>query len=675
MLVGIDRWICQRVPPLDGCLNDVEIMEKTLRDRFAVTDEQLVVLTNEGATRRSIVEGFRQHLIARARERSGSTGNGQTPAFLFFYAGHGSRARDESGTQPGGLDETIVPHDSRTEGVYDIRDWELGQLLDELGQYTENITVILDCCHSGSGTRDSESLGTPRVCEPDMRPQPTQRPAAGTTRSGGPAAQGGAAARHRPHTLLAACRSHEYAQEHIVGEGDQRRKQGAMTYFLVSELARLPANQPITYRQLHERVRYQVNSRYASQMPQCEGDVDRLLFGGLRPPRAAMMSVVDVRGDELWIDAGATQGLTVGSLLNVYPPDVQTSDEGVEPVGTVRVEEVRAVRSRGVQTMGDQPVGLHAKLTIGRVNHTSLRRRVALAIPSAEVTATLQARLSRDDAASYLELASDPQAAEFQVRGGDGQLRIMDPSGQLLLAPLREDDLEGVVLDLQGLTRYFNALRLNNPAATSRLAGGVSIELFAVSDELEPADPSALAVPGPGGKPPRPVYAVQPIRTSADGVPIVETGQAIALKVTNHTQEPLYCEVVNFSYDYEIRLLYRLCFGSYKRIDAGSTAWLGREGLKLMFQMPEDPDARAAFVEGREFVKVIATVEEAEFSLLEQDSLRLPYGKRAAGDSELDLLFEQAMTGGRKRALKLVRTSPDDDWTTAELEYLVVRGK
>ena len=34
----------------------------------------------------------------------------------------------------------------------------------------------------------------------------------------------------------------------------------------------LPAYQPITYRQLHERVAAEVHSRYATQIPQCEGD-------------------------------------------------------------------------------------------------------------------------------------------------------------------------------------------------------------------------------------------------------------------------------------------------------------------------------------------------------------------------------------------------------------------
>jgi len=177
LLVGINEYAQPAVPLLGGCVNDVNAVEQLLRDRFNVPQGNILKLTDRLATYQAIKQAFRDHLIARGRSWAEAGRQGTPPAFLFHYSGHGSQARDETGTEPDGLDETIVPHDSRTKGVYDIKDWELGQLLDELNQYVDNVTVILDCCHSGSGTRDIKpTLVRTRRCAPDLRPQPTDPP-------------------------------------------------------------------------------------------------------------------------------------------------------------------------------------------------------------------------------------------------------------------------------------------------------------------------------------------------------------------------------------------------------------------------------------------------------------------------------------------------------------------
>ena len=99
-----------------------------------------------------------------------------------------------------------------------------------------------------------------------------------------------------------------------------------------------------------------------------------------------------------------------------------------------------------------------------------------------------------------------------------------------------------------------------------------------------------------------------------------------------------------------------------------------REGPLLQFQPPQDPELRRQFVKAREFVKVIATVEEADFGLLQQDSLTAPYPKCSATNSALGRLMHQAMVGGQYRALGPVKTSTDDDWTTVEVAYVVTRS-
>ena len=663
LLIGIDEWINPKLPSLSGCVNDVEIMEKSLRERFDVPAENIKILRNSEATHEAIKLAFREHLIETARrwQNSHHDSDHSSPAFLLHYAGHGSQATDPTNTQPNGMDQTIVPHDSRTEGVYDIKNWELRQLLEELVQYSDNVTVFLDCCHSGRGLRDVEA--TLRTCEPDLRPQPSSRPLQNTaTRGTGDDGEVGGS----DHTLLAACRSHEYAQEYRVQEGDQSRSQGAMTYFLVQEMAQLPLDRPVTYRELYERVRYQVNSRYSNQMPQCEGDRDRILFGGARIAHEPMLNVVDCHDDTFWIDAGATQGLTVGTTLRVFPPGTQTVDSESKGVATLRIDKVRAVRSQCQKEPGGGPVDLHSRVAVDRINYGNMRRQVALAVESKEVRAELEQRLSGEDAAAYLELVSSNAVPQFQIQWKDNQLEILDQAKTRLVAPFPRDDTEGLVNDLKAMVRYFNALDLRNREPTDLR---VSIEMYAVATETE------LEGSSDATETKRKVYPVQDIPTLPDGEPVVELRKPIAIKVTNHSSRALYCEILSFGYEYNIVPLFDVFHrGGRVRVDAGQTAWLGREEQdRLAFDI-DDEEEEKRFSQGREFLKVIATVEEADFATLAQGPLKTPYSKRrAAGGSPLDRLFEQAMSGGNQRALGPAKKQVENAWTTAELQY-VVRG-
>ena len=185
LLIGVNTYKAPIIPTLKGCRNDVELMASVLRGRFGLDDQHLRTMFDDEATHEGIIQAIRSHLIENARQAKAS---GQAePACLLHYSGHGSMAKDTRDAKATGLDETIVPHDSRQSGVFDIKDWELGALIDELAQYTSNITVVLDCCHSGSGTRNEEMVV--RQCPVDLRTQPERHlDIKAGTRSASPAA-------------------------------------------------------------------------------------------------------------------------------------------------------------------------------------------------------------------------------------------------------------------------------------------------------------------------------------------------------------------------------------------------------------------------------------------------------------------------------------------------------
>ncbi len=460
LLVGIDRYINrQELPTLGGCVNDVSAMEQLLRDLYRVPVDNILKLTDSQATHEAIKRGFREHLIAAAQRWADGRRQGDPPALLFHYSCHGSQAIDETGTEPDGMDETICPHDSRTAGVYDIKDWELGALIKELTAHSDNVTIILDACHSGSGTR---ALGlTPRQAPPDMRPQPTKRPPEERTRG---AASGPSDWLTRgKHVLLAGCRDRELSNEYRPTNGGHQ--QGVLSYFLIQELSKAPPDRPLLYRELHERVRTQVNAIYRDQTPQCEGDIGREVFGGARPERDVFLSVEEKKGSDIYVSGGAVHGLRTGSLLHVYPPGTRKINDAGAPIAALEVDEVGAVRSRCRTVAGQEgapatavaDIPLNAPVLVDRINYGNMRRRVRLLGDNGDLLDQLRQRLAEKDVEPYVQIV-DEGVVEFQIVAFASAIEIQDQTGTLLVAPFDPADVAGVAQDLTHLARYMNAL-------------------------------------------------------------------------------------------------------------------------------------------------------------------------------------------------------------------------
>ncbi len=86
---------------------------------------------------------------------------GREDVAFFDYAGYGScRSPKSFGLQnPEPTQcETLVCYDSRSPSGWDLADKELAKLIAEVAQKDPHITIIMDCCHSSSGTRGEIEL-------------------------------------------------------------------------------------------------------------------------------------------------------------------------------------------------------------------------------------------------------------------------------------------------------------------------------------------------------------------------------------------------------------------------------------------------------------------------------------------------------------------------------------
>lgn len=155
LIVGIDHYgvrFTKDVPAgeqwsaLDGSSNDAKALGEELQRRGF----EVMVVTNEQATHKGIVDAFRKQLIEKDQA-------GRNDVVLFHYSGHGQQIPDDNGTpdESDGYDEAIIPYDNKGTKDYSnhIRDDEIGILVKELREKTSNIVISLDSCHSGTATR------------------------------------------------------------------------------------------------------------------------------------------------------------------------------------------------------------------------------------------------------------------------------------------------------------------------------------------------------------------------------------------------------------------------------------------------------------------------------------------------------------------------------------------
>src|SRR5262249_7084247 len=108
LLIGIEKYKVERFN-LRGTVNDVRNMRRLLIETFGFKPEQIVTLTDAEATRDNILKAFEEWLIA------GSTSGGRV---VFYMSSHGFQAPERvKGSEPDGMDETLVPHDVFVETV------------------------------------------------------------------------------------------------------------------------------------------------------------------------------------------------------------------------------------------------------------------------------------------------------------------------------------------------------------------------------------------------------------------------------------------------------------------------------------------------------------------------------------------------------------------------------
>ena len=610
LLIGIDTYPnFESRRQLGGCVNDVHIMKDALMRRFGFHEHRISVLTNMEATRDAILAAF-EDLVQRVGKDE----------VVVHYSGHGSQKPDgPEKDEADGYDETLVPCDSGRLPDHenlDITDDQIHEWLLRLMQRTPYVTLIFDCCNSGTILREGKVRGLPREeLPPGDRVPPvrgrtvyrdTQMGSKGWLRDG----------ESENCVLFAACRNSEFANEILVGDSPQV-PHGALTYFLVQELMS-PRFTGATCTEVFERLRPRLKRKCKDQNPQLEGARNRELFGQATIQPMPFVSVLARKDDCVTLEAGATCGLIRDSRWNVYAPGTRSIDEHAVRLGALSIVSVGATTSeaRVVEEIKPRAVIPGARAVEG-FPRLSVDFGVPPGHPLAEDLAVAIAG-SNLIAQSYPGDQVDARISLRSTRGGETWV-VTDGASSSLLAPelpCREPGaLKALLENLESVARLRMLATLANPGST--LSGLVDFEILRWSSPDE---------------------CVPPLQDE-NGEMLFYEGDRLVLEIRNRASHPLYIHVL------DIGLTGRICM-AYPH--DGSQEWLGRNQVH-----------RAGFREGEDFTLYLPAGFDQlpEAIRRDRETLKLIV---STSPGELRLLFQ---SGQRYR-------SPwKEDWTTVERTF------
>ena len=638
LLAGINDYQ-GRVNSLNGCVDDIRGFQEFLEGRVDKDYRRILPLINGDATRENIINGFTGHLA----------GAGEDDVAIFYFSGHGSYETVEQRywhLEPTGRNQTIVCADSRRPGIPDLADKELNELIGVVAASGPHVLVVLDCCHSGGGTRDPATLPADvraRLAPPVEKPRAVetylpgvQRAMTTAARDSGSAADAAIGDAPR-HVALSACESSQLSVELPLGSGYR----GVFSAMLQRALAALGPG--TTYRDLLGAASAGVRDRVAGQDPvgyaAQPDDLDQPLFGGAVQMRRSSITLEHYRG-AWWIDAGTVHGIqppqgdeaTVLAALSRRDPDTPAPG-GERPLGHARVTDVELARSRVAAGDGWQP---DPELRYAAV-------LVDVPLPPATV------QLRGDTAAAALvraQLAGSPHIREgtgdpgiagdrFLVLAEPGALTVARADGTPLATPVpaTPDGARTVAARLEHLTRWHLIKRLDNPVST--IAGQVAIEIVPAERSEQP--------PLPGQR--------EPLTAGKDGclhLPYRETPAGwqhpyVFIYLRNNSDRNLYCALLDMTDRF--RCHSRLFPGDL--IPAGRTA-VAYEGRAIDISVPQQR-LDAGGTEVYDWLKLIAAEQRFASDAYELPNLDGFITPRSAtrglgSRSVLDRLADRAVT-------------------------------
>lgn len=680
LIVGIDNY---PIPAhrLEGCVNDAMATKQYLENRVDRSKYgfNMMTLINEQATRANIIKAFETHL-AKAEAND---------IVFFYYSGHGSQEPAHEvfwHLEEDKKNETIVCYDSRIQDGMDLADKELATLIEVIAKKNPHFVVVMDCCHSGSGTRD---LGT----KPDFKSRMANEDRlvngqVQSTRTAGSSAVRPLESYYLPqvianrdiklskpqdlfvpsgrHVALSAAQSFQLAKETHLG-GTRR---GVFTYSLLEMLQ--ASTGALSYQDIMRQVSSLVKQRTFDQTPQIYAqtldDLNLSFLGGSSQRSVDYYAMNFDTQKQVWvIDGGSVHGLINGAIFNVYPANSSSDDmrNSAKAVGKATLSTLGVAESNVTLSSSLAPGMYRIRIDSMPVDPLDVYFSANTANDAPGVDLVLKTLQGSASASSYVKQAPNLQNAELQVVCREVKNSATGAtSGAYIVA--RKTDPQPLIKQVIGYTQESAAKTVSNLVHISKW-----MQIFKLGN--------------PGSKISTNAVQVQLVKeTSNDLFPVTNgvipfryqqgtPAEKFRVKVVNKHSTKLYIGLLYMSSNFEANPGLFPAGGVW--LEPGAEAW-AINGMAINMQVE---DAVKAFFGRKNAKGQIETSTTETFKLIFSTVEFDPKVMRMVALGQPDPQTRSAGGGGEGTRSLMIPTmdaaasGSTDDWNTSLLSLTVTR--
>jgi hypothetical protein len=574
--------------------------------------------------------------------------------FLFYFYGHGTQtpptSSKHSHAQTGDL--ALVLFDKQ-KGVRYLRSLELAMLLREVTDREASVTVVLDCCHAASVTREGENK---KIRTRSVKYNPSVDAAYPIDRSLFNRSSRDVQSMHenvldtQKYSIIAACGPHERANE-------MKNGRGALSYFLLRTI-RTHAGY-VTVQAVYDHLRLKFHMHRPVQTPMCYGRKDVPFFGDLKQKSIKNNIVVLKEKCRFIIDVGYAHGVCKGDEFALSP--FPTSEEKAQAELPNKSPEIRAktVEVRGTTSLLKLLENLDSSLVnesrwfAKRVSLTAWQCRVRLSAASSTVADNFYSAMANKRFIVLMTEDEEDSGHSLEVEEiEDEKCRILDAKGDpvpnLPSLPFSSKNRSVAKLTnvLQHLAMYEYVRAIANESPIDSFE--TSFTVYLTSDTQKRYD------------------AGQTLEIRAE--------EPLMLTIVNHGTTPLYIAMFDLGPQWQITNIFAIhgedfqVLAPFRAKNSTHHEHTGKLLVPLHANIPEDL-AKRGRTYCEDVIKVFITSKATSFAALEAEKLPISEecytgttrGKKNSGD--LAQFLRSLALPNRGPGSDL----PDEHWATRDI--------
>lgn len=455
LLIGV--WKYYKGPGYPNDLHtepDVQAMKTILTEEFKVPAANITTVTAPDDTTKANIEKAFAKLV--------SDTNAGDQVYV-HYSGHGSQVPDQDGDETiDGMDETIVPSDynptdEKTRADSQIRDDDLHKYIDQLlAKKPELVTMVFDCCQSGTVTRDVRLPHRGFKWEGAVPSRSVE--ANDVDKSGFADKQ-----IEKNLVVISAARADQEAQETL---SDHDTPMGLLTYSLGKALAKDRKTPTTTYRDVYEDIAVTIAAKKSSkpQNAQMEGKLDNVLMSGRVLKPDAFLAITRGGKGQVILEAGDLQNVTKDSVYELYQAGTKKAADA-KSLGKFKVKTTFFTKAILEPADGTAPLPADVKAARAKeLTHAFGALKLNVVVENmGEVGKKLSTQLDKEGRGFFTPIAKDAIATDADK----WNIKLRYPEGK----SAKDGELEVVRTDGFKLhTMKLDPTKLDNSQLASDLA-------------------------------------------------------------------------------------------------------------------------------------------------------------------------------------------------------------